>query len=338
MLNGAIIGFGKIAQTAHLPAYADPRIQSQATIVAAVEPNDKNRALATMEFPQLRFYDTVDELLKKESIDFVDICAPPIFHPNLIESGIRNGLSVLCEKPFAISVSEAERTAQLLRRSSHVFLPCHQYRYSPIWKRFKSFLDEASDQRGWFLQFNVLRTQADRGYPSWNPAWRTDRHISGGGILADTGIHYLYLASWLLGGPHSVTSRIHQLHHKLDGVEDSGFVLLECARGVAEINLTWAADRRHNYARLVGHNGSVVYDGQNITEYRGDRAETFDVPDASDKRTYIALYVELFEEFIHSVLSKRSSESWIAEALQSVRLLESCYRSAHDQQSVLLKT
>lgn len=336
MLDGAIIGFGKIAQAAHLPAYVHQHIASRAQIVAVVDPNDKIRSLAAAEHPMLRFYGTLDGLFKNERIDFIDICAPPMFHPKLIEAGIRQRLPVLCEKPFAISLADADRTARLLRESSLVFMPCHQYRYSPIWSLFKKFLEEKKEAKGWFLQFNVLRTQADRGSPSWNPAWRTDRSISGGGILADTGIHYLYLASWLLGNPLSVTSRIHQLHHQLDGVEDSGFVLLEFPSGVAEINLTWAADRRANYARLVGHNGSIVYDGTRVTRYRGDQQEVIDVPDASDKTTYVSLYVSLFDEFLRSVVENKPNDEWVAEALQSVRLLETCYRSAREHQTVLL--
>lgn len=336
MLKGAIIGFGKIAQTTHLTAYEDKRIRSRARIVAAVDPNDKSRVLAAAEFPSLHFYDTPDRLFEKEQIDFIDICAPSIFHPKLIQAGVRQGLPVLCEKPFAISLTEAEQTAEVLQQSSFVFMPCHQYRYSPIWTLFKRFLDLETEESGWFLQFNVLRTQADRGSPSWNPAWRTDRKVSGGGILADTGVHYLYLSSWLLGNPQAVTSRIHQLHHQTDGVEDSGFVFLEFPRGVAEINLTWAADRRHHYARLGGHSGSIVYDGGKVVLRRGAREETIDVPDASDKRTYISLYVSLFDEFFQSIADKKPNRAWIEEALQSVRLLETCYRSAREHQTVSL--
>lgn len=338
MLNGAIIGFGKIAQTAHLPAYEDERIRSRARIVAAVDPNDKSRALASAEYPAIRFYDNFDALFKKKQIDFIDICAPPIYHPKLIEAGVRYGVPVLCEKPFAVSLADAERTADLLSKSSIIFMPCHQYRYSPIWSLFKQLLEEGKDESGWFLQFNVLRTQADRGSPSWNPAWRTDRQISGGGILADTGVHYLYLTSWLLGNPRTVTSRIHQLHHQVDGVEDSGFVFLEFPKGVAEINLTWAADRRANYARLVGHGDSIVYDGSNVVRYHGEQKEVIDVPDASDKRTYVSLYVSLFDEFLRAITNRTSSSNWIAEALQSVRMLETCYRSAREQHTISMSS
>lgn len=335
VLQGAIIGFGKIARTAHMPAYGHDHIRSRACIVAAVEPDDKGRSLAVAAYPSIRFYETVDEMFTNEEIDFIDICAPPRYHPQLIEAGLQRSVAVLCEKPFAISLAEAEPTAELLRRSSVVFMPCHQYRYSPIWGLFKQFLEAEKEEGGWFLQFNVLRTQADRG-SAWNPSWRTDREFSGGGILADTGVHYLYVASWLLGEPHAVTTLTRQLYHQLQGVEDSGFVLMEFPSGVAEINLTWAADRRANYARLVGHRGTIIYDGSTVVRYRGDQQDVCSVPDASDKTTYVSLYVSLFTQFLQCVVDGTKSAEWINEALQSVRLLESCYRSAREHHTVTL--
>lgn len=56
MYKGAIIGFGKIAQTNHLDAYRDESIRDRAKIVAAVEPAIENYEENKKNFPEIRFY------------------------------------------------------------------------------------------------------------------------------------------------------------------------------------------------------------------------------------------------------------------------------------------
>ena len=146
---------------------------------------------------------------------------------------------------------------------------CHQYRFSPLWKQFYDFRKTLDDQSRFLLQFDIYRTEADPGLKISSEVWRTNKHISGGGILADTGIHYLYLCYWLFGKPLSVTARTQTLLYTNSSIEDTATVILEYPHGVAQINSTWAADRRLNSARFVTRNKSLQYDGTSlVTIYR----------------------------------------------------------------------
>jgi predicted dehydrogenase len=341
VLRGAIIGIGKIAQTGHLLAFNDERIRGRAGIVAAVDPSKESRQIATQRFPQLRLYETTKQLFEEEHVDFIDICTTPQFHGALIEAAVRHKVHILCEKPFALSPHEASRIADLLRESDKIlrFVPCHQYRYSPVWQQFNAFLAGTASHNGSLLQFNVFRTEADPGLHAANTIWRTNRDVSGGGILADTGVHYLYLTLWMLGMPQRLTARIHQLTRTNSGVgavEDTAVVVLEYGNSLAEITLTWGADRRANSARLVNTQGSMVYDGKSLVRHVGEKSETLPVPDASDKTQYVSLYVSLIGEFIDAIHSSKSSSQWIDEAHQSVKLLHACYHSAESGRTVTL--
>ncbi|MBI1929963.1 Gfo/Idh/MocA family oxidoreductase [Candidatus Poribacteria bacterium] len=339
MLHGAIIGIGKIAQTAHLPAFRDGRICDQAAIVAAVDPSKESREIAAKLFPELRFYETTQQLFNEEKIDFIDICAPPKFHGELIEIGIEQDVHILCEKPFSTSLQEADHITALLKKESQlVFMPCHQYRYFDVWQLFKAFLDDDIAGLECFLQFNVFRLRADQGLSSWNPSWRTDPCISGGGILVDIGIHYLYLSLWMLGMPLNLTAAVHRIRHSKYSVEDTAIVLLEFERGVAQINLTWGADRRVNNARLVSQNGSVTYDGNSLVRYRHEEKESLPVLDTSNKSYYVSLYVSLIDEFLQRVHRRQGSAQWIDEAYQSIAVLQACYLSAEAKRAICLNS
>ena len=337
MIHGAIIGIGKIAQTGHLPAYADPRIRDQAVIVAAADPSPASRALAAQTAPGLRLYEDLQTLLAKEQVDFLDICTTPQTHRAIIEQGVSRKLHIVCEKPLASTLEDAAYISTLLRAEARLaFVPCHQYRYSPLWVQFKRFLDGQTLKDGFLLEFSVYRTEADPGLHRGGPVWRMEKKTSGGGILADTGVHYLYLCLWMLGLPASVSARVSRLAHHGTEVEDTALVTLEYNHGMVQIILTWAADRRANSARCVTLHGSLVYDGQSLVRRIGDQSTRIPVADASDKTHYVTMYADLFDEFVGYVHSGTPCTPWIDEAYHAVQLLHACYRSAQEERTVHL--
>jgi hypothetical protein len=70
MLRGALIGAGKIAQTGHVPAFLDPAIAARAALVAAVEPATHNRDALQRLLPEVRCYESLDDLLSAEPLDY----------------------------------------------------------------------------------------------------------------------------------------------------------------------------------------------------------------------------------------------------------------------------
>ncbi len=336
MLKGALIGAGKIAQTGHLPAFADAGIRGRAALVAAVEPAAANRAALQRLLPEVRCYDTLEALLAAERLDFVDICTPPCCHAAQIEAAAGHGLGVLCEKPFCPTLAEASALHQRLVESCGFFVPCHQYRHSLLWREFKAELAASDGSSGALAQFNVLRMQADQGFDPSNPGWRTDAGTAGGGILADTGVHYIYLCLWMLGQPRTVSARTTRIRHTQLAVEDTAVVTLECERGTAVVTLTWAAATRHNSASLTTGAGTLLYDGTALARHRAGAVETLSVPAAADKAHYVGCYVALFDEFLGQLERREPGRAGLDEALQTVAVLDACYRSAATGQTVRL--
>ena len=337
MLKGAIVGFGKIAQSSHLKAFFNETLKDKAQLVAVVEPLKENREQGQKDFPLLKFYSSTEELFSNEKIDFIDITAPPKFHSLLIKEGIKNKVHILCEKPFTLTLAEAKETYNHLKESDLVFMPCHQYRYSPTWQNFKTFLNDNDRNSKSLLQFNVFRMQADQGGTAFQPGWRTDKSLSGGGILADTGVHYLYLVNWLCGKPLKVTAKTFKLNHPEYSVEDTAVVNLEFEKAFAEITLTWGADRRVNTARAVSNSGSLSYDGSTqLKKYSARGEEIITVPEASDKSHYFSLYISLINEFVNRIQNRKSSEDLRKEAFTSIQLLEKCYESARTNKTINL--
>ena len=337
MIRGVVLGMGKIAQTGHMPAYSSESLRDIISISAAIEPNQKSRELALRQYPEMLFYDSVEQCFAEGSPDFVDICTPPHTHSSYIEQVLRHHTNILCEKPFSTDENEARMLAARLSSCDRVFMGCHQYRFSPIWKEFHRFRESMDESAPFCLQFDIYRTEADPGLKVNSEVWRTNKQVSGGGILADTGVHYLYLCYWLLGKPSTITARMKTLLYTGSEIEDTATVVFEYPNGIAEINLTWAADRRANSARFVARDKSLYYDGSSLTKFSYDKCEEIPVPDASDKKTYVTMYADLFREFAHQVQLKQKRQEWIDEAYQSVHLLETCYESSSSGKTIIVE-
>ncbi|MFA3782873.1 Gfo/Idh/MocA family protein [Melioribacteraceae bacterium 4301-Me] len=337
MFNGAIVGFGKIARTNHLSAFCSDKLKDKINITSVVEIDKDTREKSEKEFSHIKFYESLDEMYSKEKIDFIDITTPPNYHKEIINWAVEKKLHVICEKPFTISYEEANEVYRKIINSNIFFIPCHQYKYSPLWQEYKSFLKELEDKSKVLLQFNVFRAGADKGLNPTSSPWRLNKKISGGGILSDIGFHYLYLSTWLLGKPNKVTTINYNLAHNTFNVEDSSETILEFDKGVVQINLTWAYHSRLNEAKLISNNGSIFYYGNDhAIKIKNGKEEKIPVPNVSDKSNYTKLYEELFLDFITALEKKDYHKNGLTEAYYTTYLLDKCYESSSTRRTIAL--
>ena len=332
MLRGAVIGLGNIAIRGHFPAYlGDEALRSVTQIVAVMDISEGNHAHVSKILPAARFYSDIHALLENEELDFVDICSPPTTHLEYIRVCSSRSIHVICEKPLTENLPTSTDVVNAVANSNIVFVPCHQYKYSPLWKCIFEKLQTHEIGRVTLAQFNVFRLQADTGTEAWNPSWRINKQQSGGGILVDTGAHYFYLAQYFFGMPVKVSAVLRNLKHQEYGVEDTAVCTLEYDKMLMQVNLTWAAAQRANSVSIAGTEGSLLYDGSKLLLSNANGTRDIPMPDVSDKRQYVQWYVSLFKEFVRRVEAKDYSHDLLNEAFQVTKLLDLCYRSSAEQ-------
>ena len=329
MFHGAIIGLGNIAVRGHIPAYrTDNVLQSKANIVAVMDVVESNREKAREHLPGAKFYSDIASLIANERIDFVDICTPPHTHDSYIRTCASKGIHVVCEKPLTEQYKSSIELVEAIRNSHIVFVPCHQYKYSPLWKSIHEIITAGGLGKVTFAQFNVFRLHADSGTAAWNPEWRTNKKQSGGGILVDTGAHYFYLTQYFFGMPKRISSLLRTLKHKEHSVEDTAVVTLEYDEALVQFNLTWAANLRANSVFILGTKGSLSYDGVKLLRTTAAGTGEVPMPDISDKTQYIGWYASLFKEFVRRVEEKNFSDDLLCEASNVMKLLDLSYRAS----------
>jgi predicted dehydrogenase/uncharacterized membrane protein YbhN (UPF0104 family) len=326
-LRGALLGAGNIAIRSHVPQWVrDERLHREIEIVAVADLAGANLAAAREFLPDARLYTEAEALLDREQLDFCDICTPPFSHRRLIEQAAARGVHIVCEKPLAPTLDDADHIAQTVREASVVFRPCHQYHYSPQWLAVRRLLPRLG--RVYFAEYQVLRAEANEGNPNWEPAWRTNPAMAGGGILVDHGAHIIYQLRAALGDPLTVHATVGRLVHHQYEVEDTALVTLDYGDRLAHISLTWAARRRAIQFRFVGERGELAGDDQRI-ELLTDRREEIRFEEGMSKdSSHSEWYTPLLREFSLRVREGGPSYEALDEAVHVTRVIERAYESA----------
>lgn len=333
-LRGALLGVGNIALRGHAPQWAgDPRLRQEVEIVAVADLSAANLEAAGALFPAAARYAEAEELLDRETLHFCDICTPPVSHRALIEQAAGGGVHVLCEKPLAPALADAESIARTVRTAGIVFQPCHQYHHSPDWRIVRTLIPRIG--RIYFADYEVQRTEANAGNLNWSPAWRTDREVAGGGILVDHGAHVFYQLRAILGEPRTVQATVRTLHHGY-AVEDTALVVLDLGDCLARVNLTWAARQRKVRFRFVGDRGEIVGDDRGVRLHADTREEIEFGEEMSRGSDHTDWYAPMFRTFADRVKRRDARSEGLDEAVYVTRLISRAYESSIQGRSLTL--
>ena len=170
-------------------------------VMAAVAGRDPGRVPEAAEKLGWRSAETDwRRLIERDDIDLIDICSPGDTHEEIAVAALEAGKHVLCEKPLANSVAEAERmtAAADAAASRGVFAMCgFSYRRTPALSLAKRLVDQGAlgslrHVRAQYLQDWLT----DENAPL---TWRLDRSKSGSGSLGDIGAHIIDAAQWIAG-------------------------------------------------------------------------------------------------------------------------------------------
>jgi predicted dehydrogenase len=292
--RGAVIGAGGVARQSHIPALRDAAaLRARVDVVAVVD-----------SAPNVPAVDGLPLVTRREALgalgplDFIDICTPTASHLELTLWGLEQGYHVVCEKPVAVTRAEADRIAQAARARRRLVVPCHQYRYNPVWVRVKEWLHAGAIGRWHLAEFAVYRLLADPGRETTSTPWRATSATGRGGVLLDHGTHLIYQLLDIAGLPAAVSAWTGRLRHHRYEVEDTAALTFEYPDRLVTMFFTWAARARENRIRFVGESGTIEWVGGELRLERGGTVERYDFSAELEKTAYHRWFVSLFEAFV----------------------------------------
>lgn len=331
-LQGALIGFGFIAEKGHVPAYlAAPDMFE---IVAVADICAARREKAREVLPKARIYSDLKTLLQAEAknLEFVDIATPPCDHAAIAHAAFEHGLHVFCEKPIATSSADAQSMLDHANKVKKVFFPSHNYKHAPVIKAIRGVLETNELGPIHLVTLDTFRTTHAKGVAEWQPDWRRQRKTSGGGIAMDHGSHTFYLAfDWLASQPTSITAKMSNL--SASDTEDNFNCTVTFPTGIAVAQLTWNAGFRKVIYTIHGANGAIKVEDDDIEIHRKRAGGKVDVEKMSAASHWMdASHAEWFKALQVDFKNQIGRGEWVGhearDATACVQLIETAYASA----------
>lgn len=248
-------------------------------------------------------------VIERDDIDLIDVCTPGDTHAEIAIAALEAGKHVLCEKPLANSVEEAERMAAAARASDRVAMCGFSYRRTPALALAKRFVDAGRlgairHVRAQYLQDWLRDSEAPL-------TWRLQKDRAGSGALGDIGAHSIDTAQWLTGRRISSVSAVLRtftterpvlaeqsgLGGRAEEGAERGPVTVDDAvaftaafeggaLGVFEATRVATGRRNANRIEIDGETGSIAFDFERMNEL-----EYYDARDADEAQGFRRIQV-----------------------------------------------
>ena len=280
-LNVALIGYAFMGR-AHSNAYRQvgrfftPKYLPRMKVLCGRTP-----AGVTAAAEQLGWEETATDwrdVVRRKDIDIVDISTPGDSHADIAIEAAKAGKVVLCEKPLANTVKEAQKMLAAATKAGIIHMICHNYRRAPAVMLARELIEEG--KLGRLYHFRGTYLQDWVADPSVPLVWRLRKEAAGSGALGDIASHSLDLARFLVGEITEVTGALETFvkerplpeNPKKKGkvtVDDASASVVRFDNGaLGTIEASRFATGRKNYNRfeINGSKGSVVFNLERMNE------------------------------------------------------------------------
>lgn len=257
-----------------LPFYFD---QTASPVLQAIAGRDEAGVKEAADQMGFASYETDwRRLLERDDIDVIDIVTPNNTHAEMAIAAAEAGKHVVCEKPLAMTVAQAEQMRNAVEKAGVVHMLCHNYRFAPAVQLAKKLIADGRLGRIYHVRAQYLQDFIMD--PSFPVVWRLRKDVTGSGALGDIGAHILDLARFLVGEFQDVTGMMETFIKERPTDEKSGDTgevdvddaasflarFENGAMGVFEATRFAGGNRNGNRFEINGEKGSIRWDLENM--------------------------------------------------------------------------
>ena len=326
-LRWGIAGFGWVATEFMAPALdaAGDRL------VAVADPAEPARADARRR--GARAYADVRSLATDPEVDAIYVATPNHLHRAAVEAAAAAGKAVLCEKPIAATLADAEAAVAACQRAGVLYGTAFDQRHHPAHRALRAAV--AAGRIGTPTAVRIVYAcwlgpdwSAGRG----NENWRIEVGKAGGGALMDLAPHGLDLIDFLLGEPLEAVVAMLQRRVHAYAVDDGAILIGQTRSGIlASLHVAYNCPEALPRRRLevTGSHGMIVAEntmgqepGGTLTVIDGASGQRVALPVPDDGASPFLAQVRRFgEQFRVGGSDEFSGE----RDLQTMRLLAQAY-------------
>lgn len=295
-LDICVIGAGFMGTT-HLKMY---KMLNQSLDLTVVD-SDLGKKKIAREF-KAKFYNNVEQALKGNKFDIVDICLPTYLHYPVAKQVLANSEShLLIEKPLALNYKQAKELVRLIQKKKKIGVCAHVERFFQPMIRTKRWC--VQNNPPYYFTF-VRRTKKPK-----RSDWFAQKKL-GGGVLLDLGIHDIDLLLWFTkseiikirasGGNKTVMAKVAFKDGSKASIQ-SGWDLLEKSK----FDLV-------NQVKVVSGKNKIVFDS---------------TKNAIQKPRYPDAYFEEIKHIVNCVLANQKPKIDFTQAARAIKVVDTIKKS-----------
>jgi predicted dehydrogenase len=335
MYRVGIVGAGFGAR-AHLPAFsAHPDFE----VAGIASPHNAQRIAKERGIPHA--FESCEELLRGCDVDVVSIAAPPFTHHADVLGALDAGKHVICEKPFAVSVEQAEEMLAAAQRARTACAVMHEFRWVPQRLAVKELIENGHLSPLREIEItqlsNRLRADVERARSWWFERER------GGGMAGALLSHLVDSATWLAGRPPVRSTGFlrtaNRERHDAQGiftstVDDGCWALIDYGDGlVARVSVDATTPVESFTLAAHAENRTAVASGTDFDDMRlfsvdEDETSELDVKPSPYARfssvdRHVPFIMEFLDEFVKQIREGKSAVPTFEDAVHTQRVLAS---------------
>ena len=339
-LGIGIIGSGAIALANHLPGFA---LCENTKVVALCDSNPKTLAIASERTGITQTFSDYNDLLQRDDVHAVVIATPNFLHAPITIAAARAGKHVLCEKPIALSFTDACAMASACDEANVRHMTAFTYRFVPAMRYMVHLLN-----RGDIGQPYHFRAQRFQDWGDRNLGWRQVKKLAGSGELGDMLAHRIDYGHVLIGPMQKLVSDQQRIYdtragNSVSDLDDWVAIMARYQTGATGMlestKLATGRGEGHyglDLAEVNGPGGTLAFTTQKPLELKvgkpgGRDLETVAVPtefhvypgssrDASTGDPVITFRYDQNVEFVHAIREGRACvpSLWDGARVQAV--------------------
>jgi predicted dehydrogenase len=323
ILKVAIAGAGMVTYH-HLIAWSRiPKVE-----IVAIYNRTLSKALKRAEeFHIPKIYSNLEEMLEKERPDAIDIAVSPEVHKEFIQIAASYGVAILCQKPLAPNLKEAEEIVEEIGGRVR-FMVHENWRFRPPYRQVAKWITEGKTGPIREFKFSArssgLITKNKSGIPLAIDRQPFFAHMPRF-IILELLIHHLDTARFLLGEMEVLFVQASKISPDIIG-EDVAQIVLKTqdgAIGMVSGNLSAPGfpPLPQDRLELIGEYSSIIFDGECLT-LLNDQPETLQFP---FEETYQSSYNNAIAHFVEGLLLGKPFETNLKDNLKTLKLVEEAY-------------
>ncbi|CAG7643807.1 Gfo/Idh/MocA family protein [Paenibacillus allorhizosphaerae] len=249
-IRGAVIGYGGAFNMGKSHGNHMKRVGFEFSAACDLDPARMEQA--AQDFPGLRTYTDVQDLLAQPDIDLVTVITPHNTHAALAEQVLLNGKHCILEKPMCIHADDADKLVKLAKEKGLMLSVFHNRRWDGWYLTVKDLMEKGVIGDIFHVEMFM------GGYSAPKEWWRENKEISGGAFY-DWGAHYIdYLLGIVPGKIRSVRGTIHNRvwHQKTNEDQVDSMIFFENG-AIAHVEISSIARVGKARFRILGTKGAV---------------------------------------------------------------------------------